>query len=166
MKPRRLSMPFWCVGNPVGDPFGPPVMDRLSSLEVCDILCRARSEHLIDYTAAHDDDLVAWDPERLEDGLDPSSPASGTLRALKEKLDAAELPVIMVTCGLHGNPVFRNGGLANPNPEMRLLAARKVMRTIRIGNFLGAEYLTYWVARGLVEAVLKEVCLDALDIAL
>ncbi len=53
----------------------------------------------------------------------------------------------MVTCGLHGNPVFRNGGLANPNPEVRLLAARKVMRTIRIGNFLGAQYLTYWVAR-------------------
>ena len=53
----------------------------------------------------------------------------------------------MVTCSLHGNPVFRNGGLTNPNPEIRLLAARKVMRTIRIGNFLGAEYLTYWVAR-------------------
>jgi xylose isomerase len=70
-----------------------------------------------------------------------------TLRALKAKLDAAELPMVMVTCSLHGNPVFRNGGLTNPNPEIRLLAARKVMRTIRIGNFLGAEYLTYWVAR-------------------
>jgi xylose isomerase len=147
MKPRRLSMPFWCVGNPVGDPFGPPVMDRLSSLEVCEILCRARSEHLIDYTAAHDDDLVAWDPKHLEDDLDPSSPASATLQALKERLEAAELPLIMVTCSLHGDPVFRNGGLANPNPEIRLLAARKVMRTIRIGNFLGARYLTYWVAR-------------------
>lgn len=147
MKTRKLSMPFWCVGNPVGDPFGPSVMDKLTSLEVCDILCRARSEHLIDYTAAHDDDLVAWDPKRLEDDLDPSSPASQTLRALKEKLDAAELPVIMVTCGLHGNPVFRNGGLANPSAEVRLLAARKVMRAIRIGNFLGARYLTYWVAR-------------------
>jgi xylose isomerase len=140
-------MPFWCVGNPVGDPFGPAVMDHLSSLEVCDILCRARGEHLIDYTAAHDDDLVAWDPNRLEDDLDPASPASTTLRALKDKLETAELPVIMVTCGLHGNPVFRNGGLTNPNPEIRLLAARKVMRTIRIGNLLGAEYLTYWVAR-------------------
>ncbi len=61
-RPRKLSMPFWCVGNPVGDPFGPAVMDRISSLEVCDILCKARSEKLIDFTAAHDDDLVAWDP--------------------------------------------------------------------------------------------------------
>jgi len=147
MKPRKLSMPFWCVGNPVGDPFGPAVMDRLSSLEVCDILCRARAERLIDFTAAHDDDLVAWDPKHLEDDLDPASPASTTLASLKEKLEAAELPFIMVTCGLHGNPVFRNGGLANPNPEVRLLAARKVMRAIRIGNYLGAQYLTYWVAR-------------------
>ena len=147
MKNRKLSMPFWCVGNPVGDPFGGAIMDRLSSLEVCDLLCKARAEKLIDFTSAHDDDLVAWDPRHLEDDKDPDSPASKTLRAIKEKLDAAELKVVMVTCSLHGNPVFRNGGLTNPNPEVRLLAARKVMRTIRIGNSLGAEYLTYWVAR-------------------
>jgi xylose isomerase len=122
-------------------------MDRISPVEVCDLLCKARQERLIDFTAAHDDDLVAWDPARLEDDLDPQSPASRTLREIKEKLAAAELPVAMITCSLHGNPVFRNGGLTNPNPEVRLLAARKVMRTIRIGTCLGAEYFTYWVAR-------------------
>jgi xylose isomerase len=147
MKARKLSMPFWCVGNPVGDPFGPSVMDRLSSVEVCDLLCKARHEKLIDFTSAHDDDLVAWDPKNPEDDLDPSSPASKTLTTIKEKLEAAELKFIMSTCNLHSNPVFRNGGLANPNPEIRLLAAKKVMRNIRIGNFLGAEYVTYWVAR-------------------
>ena len=144
---RKLSMPFWCVSNPVGDPFGPAVMDRISSVEVCELLCKARGEKLIDFTAAHDDDLVAWDPRNLEDDLDQSSPASQTLRTIKEKLEAAELKFMMITCGLHNNPVFRNGGLTNPNPEVRMLAARKVMRTIRIGNYLGAEYLTYWVAR-------------------
>jgi xylose isomerase len=147
MKNRKLSMPFWCVANPVGDPFGPSVMDRVSSVEACDLLCKAREEKLIDFTSAHDDDLVAWNPRALEDDLDPSSEASATLRAIKGKLDAAELRFMMVTCGLHGNPVFRNGGLSNPSPEIRLLAARKVMRAIRIGNYLGAEYLTYWVAR-------------------
>jgi xylose isomerase len=146
-KNRKISMPFWCVANPVGDPFGPSVMDRITSVEACDLLCKAREEKLIDYTSAHDDDLVAWNPKKLEDDLDPSSEASATLRTIKGKLDAAELRFMMVTCGLHGNPVFRNGGLTNPNPEIRLLAARKVMRAIRIGNYLGAEYLTYWVAR-------------------
>jgi xylose isomerase len=147
MKLRKLSMPFWCVGNPVGDPFGPHVMDRLSSVEICDLLCKARSEKLIEATSAHDDDLVPWDPKHLEDDLDPSSEAYKTLRVIKDKADAAELKFAMVTCSLHGNTVFRNGGLTNPNPEVRLLAARKVMRTIRIGNFLGADFLTYWVAR-------------------
>jgi xylose isomerase len=147
MKTRKISMPFWCVGNPVGDPFGPAVMDRLTSLEVCDLLCKARQEKLIDFTSAHDDDMVPWNPKSLEDDQDPSSETYRLLRALKEKMDAVELPMKMVTCSLHGNPVFRNGGLTNPNPEVRLLAARKVMRTIRIGNFFGAEYLTYWVAR-------------------
>jgi xylose isomerase len=122
-------------------------MDRISSLEVCDLLCKARQEKLIDFTAAHDDDLVAWNTKSLEDDQDPASETSRTLRALKEKMDAVELQMKMVTCSLHGNPVFRNGGLTNPNPEVRLLAARKVMRTLRIGNFFGAEYLTYWVAR-------------------
>lgn len=152
MKLRKLSMPFWCVANPVGDPFGPHVMDRVTPLETADLLCKARQEKLIDFTAAHDDDLVPWDPAHPEDDLDGASEAGRMLAALKEKLDAAELRMMMVTCSLHGNPVFRNGGLANPSPEVRLLAAKKVMRTVRIGNRLGAEYLTYWVARDGFEA--------------
>ncbi len=147
MKPRKLSMPFWCVGATVKDPFGPTVMDALTSVEVCDILCKARQEKLIDFTSAHDDDLVSWDPGNPEDDLDPGSQTSKTLKAIKEKMDAVELKFTMVTCSLHGDTVFRNGGLTNPNPEIRLLAAQKVMRTIRIGNYLGAEYMTYWVAR-------------------
>jgi xylose isomerase len=147
MKNRKLSMPFWCVANPVGDPFGRAIMDRIPSVEVADLLCKAREEKLIDFTSAHDDDLVAWDPHHLEDDQDPSSQASKTLKTIKEKADAAELKFAMITCSLHENPLFRNGGLTNPNPEVRMLAARKVMRTIRIGNYLGADYLTYWVAR-------------------
>jgi xylose isomerase len=144
---RKLSMPFWCVGNPVGDPFGPAVMDKLTSLEICDILCDARKKGLINFTSAHDDDLVDWDPVHPMDDTDKNSKASKTLRALKNKMDAAGLQMKMITCSLHGNPVFRNGGLTNPDPEIRALAAQKVMRTIRIGNFFGAEFMTYWVAR-------------------
>jgi xylose isomerase len=144
---RKASMPFWCVGNPVGDPFGVSVMDSLSSLEVGDILCWAKKEKLIDFTSAHDDDLVSWDPKNPEDDLDPKSRAYKTLRELKRRMDKVGLPLIMITCNLHTNPVFRNGGLTNPDPEIRILAARKVMRALRIGNFFGAKYSTYWVAR-------------------
>jgi len=143
----KLSMPFWCVGNTVRDPFGGPVMDGVSSVEVCATLCQARDEGLIDYTSAHDDDLVEWIPSTPHDDLDSSSKTSKTLREIKAMMDKSKLSMKMVTCSLHGNSVFRNGGLTNPDADIRALAAQKVMRTIRIGNFFGAEYLTYWVAR-------------------
>ena len=78
---------------------------------------------------------------------DPSSECYKTIHAIKEKMDKVGLKMKMVTCSLHGDKVFRNGGLTNPDPEIRALAAQKVMRTLRIGNFFGAEYFTYWVAR-------------------
>jgi len=144
---RKLSMPYWCVGNPVGDPFGPAVMDRVSSVAVTDILCEAKKDGLIDFTSAHDDDLVTWDPYNENDDTDPKSDTYKTLKTIKDKLERAGLQFKMATCSLHGDPVFRNGGITNPDPRVRLLAAKKVMRSLRIGHFLGAEYFTYWVAR-------------------
>jgi xylose isomerase len=122
-------------------------MDGFSPLEVCKTLCEAREKGLIDYTSAHDDDLVTWNPANSQDDLDSSSETSKTLRTMKDMMDKAKLQVKMVTCSLHGNSVFRNGGLTNPDPDIRALAAQKVMRTLRIGNFFGAEFMTYWVAR-------------------
>ena len=143
----KLSMPYWCVGNPVADPFGPPVMDSINSIEITDILCDAKKDGLIDYTSAHDDDLVPWNPNEPEDDLDKNSDVYHTLNIIKNKLDDAEVKFKMISCNLHADPIFRNGGLSNPDPRIRLLVAQKVMRALRIGHFLGAEYFTYWVAR-------------------
>jgi xylose isomerase len=144
---RKLSLPFWCVGNPVGDPFGPGVLDKVDSLEVADILCGAAKDKLIDYTAGHDCDLVPWDPKNPEDDRDQSSETYKTLKKIKEKFEKIGLQYKMIGCNLHENRVFRNGGLANPDPRVRVLAAQKTMRALRIGSFLGAEFVTYWVAR-------------------
>ena len=97
MEKRKLSMPFWCVANPVGDPFGGHVMDRMSSVEISELLCKAKKENLIDYTSAHDDNLVAWDPENSKDDLDPDSETSKTLREIKSRMDKAALKMMMVT---------------------------------------------------------------------
>lgn len=144
---KQLSMPYWCVKSTCGDPFGGPVMDSITAIEACDILCEAKKEGLIDFTSTHDDDIVAWDPMNPMDDQDPSSECYKTIHTLKEKMDKVGLKMIMVTCSLHGDKLFRNGGLTNPDPEIRALAAQKVMRTLRIGNFFGAQYFTYWVAR-------------------
>ena len=64
MNKRKLSMPFWCVGNSVGDPFGPAVMDKLTPLEVAIFYVMRKKKDLIDFTSTHDDDLVDWDPKQ------------------------------------------------------------------------------------------------------
>ena len=141
------SMPFWCVGNPLGDPFGGPVLPKIDSLEVAKLLAEAAQDGLIECTSFHDDDLVPWDPKRPEDDLDPASEVYAKLRAIKKVLDGAGLKVNTATCGLHGNALFRKGGLTNPDPKVRALAKRKVERTLRIGALFGAKHYTYWVAR-------------------
>lgn len=143
----QRSMPFWCVANPLSDPFGPAVMPKIDSLDTAKLLAEAAQEGLIEMTAFHDDDLVPWDPTHPEDDLDPSSAVYQKLHAIKAVLDDAGLVVNTATCSLHGNPLFRDGGLTNPDPEIRKLAALKVERTLRIGTFLGARHYVYWVAR-------------------
>lgn len=146
------SMPFWCVGNPLGDPFGSQVLKPLDSIKLAEILKWSANQGLIEATGFHDDDLVEWDPERPNDDMDPKSETSRTIRAIKKILDNSGLTVNTATCNLHGNPIFRRGGLTNPDRAIRDLARRKVERSIRMGNMLGARHFTYWVARDGFEA--------------
>ena len=152
-----LSMPFWCVANPLGDPFGGPVMSKEDSLVTARILADAAKEGLISMTSFHDDDIVDWDPENPEDDLDPASPVYKKLREIKAILDDAGITVNTVTCSLHGNKIFRDGGLCNPDPAIRAIAAKKVERILRIGVLFNAKHFTYWVARDGFEV---PVCTD------
>ncbi len=141
------SMPFWCVGNPLGDPFGSAILPKIDSLEVAQLLADAARQGLIEATSFHDDDLVPWNPDHPNDDLDPSSETSKKLEAIRTLLDRAGLSTNTATCSLHGHPLFRRGGLTNPDPAIRRLARSKVERSIRIGHRFGARYFTYWVAR-------------------
>lgn len=141
------SMPFWCVANPLADPFGGDVQPKPDSLETAKLLARAKKEGLIDATAFHDDDLVPWDPENPEDDLDPKSETYKKLHAIRDVLRKAGVKCNSIPCSLHGNKIFRAGGLTNPDPKIRELAKKKVERALRIGNFMGTKYFIYWVAR-------------------
>ena len=141
------SMPFWCVGNPLGDPFGGKVLPAIESVRVADLLAEAARAGLIEATSFHDDDLVAWNPDQPDDDLDRHSPTSQTLDAIQRRLNQAGLQVNTATCSLHGHTLFRRGGLTNPDAAIRKLARLKVERTLRIGSRLGAGHFTYWVAR-------------------
>jgi len=141
------SMPFWCVANSLADPFAGPVLPKIDSLDTAKLLAEAAKAGLIEMTSFHDDDLVPWDPAQLNDDMDPKSATYQKLRAIKKILDDAGLKINTATCSLHGNAIFRAGGLTNPDPKIRELARRKVERCIRIGALFKADYYTYWVAR-------------------
>lgn len=141
------SMPFWCVANPLSDPFGGPVLEKIDPCDTARLLAEAKKEGWIEGTGFHDDDLIPWDPENPEDDLDPKSSASAKLCEIKEILDQAGIVMNSAVCSLHGNKLFRNGGLCNPDPEIRKLAVLKVRRALRLGHFFGAKYYIYWVAR-------------------
>ncbi len=153
----KRSMPFWCVGNPLSDPFGGAILDKIDSLEVAKIIAWAGSQGLIEATGFHDDDLVPWDPNNLEDDLDPSSETYKKLREIKAVLDQAGVEFNSAVCSLHGHKMFRDGGLCNPDPAIRALAAKKVERALRMGQFFGAKNYIYWVARDGFEV---PVCTD------
>ncbi|MBR2905538.1 MAG: hypothetical protein IKC08_06535, partial [Lentisphaeria bacterium] len=89
----QRSMPFWCVGSPLSDPFGGGVMEKLDSLEIAKIIAWAGKKGYIEATSYHDDDLVPWDPAHPEDDLDPASPVYKRLRELKAIFDEAGLEV-------------------------------------------------------------------------
>jgi len=153
---KGVSMPVWPVLYRGADPFGQAVVPEMSSVEACRLLCRAKKEGLITHTSFHDDDLIPWDPNALMDvAADPKCKAAETLQEIKAILDEAGLKVNTATCNLHANPLFRRGGLTNPDPKIRELARFKVERTLYIGNMLGAKYFTYWVARDGFEVAWK-----------
>ena len=117
------SMPFWCVANPLADPFGGNVQPKPDSLDVAKMLAKACKAGLIEMTSTHDDDLVPWDPEHPEDDLDPKSEVYKKLRAIKKVLRDGGLKVNMVTCSLHGNPIFRAIREIGVFPRLSMIAS-------------------------------------------
>ncbi|MBI5531002.1 MAG: TIM barrel protein [Candidatus Doudnabacteria bacterium] len=151
---RRLrSGALWTVKYQGADPFGGPVLKPMSVLKAMSILAWAKTSGYIDLFSAHDDDLLGWDPDDPEDYKNPKHPIHEELRAIKAVMDKAGLKMHMITCSLHGHPMFTAGGFTNRDAAIRVLAIKKALRCAWIGNFLGAEFITYWVARDGFESV-------------
>lgn len=139
--------PYWTGEYMGADQFGPPILRPVDSLLMTDLICGAVEAGLVEAASAHDDDLVNWNPDEPEDDLKENGPVAERILTIRQKLDAGDAGFHMITCCLHGHPMFRRGGLTNPDPKIRAFAKSKVMRALRIGHKLGAKVGTYWVAR-------------------
>ena len=135
----RFSFGLWTVGNIGIDPFGEPVREALSPVQLVELLAEVGAWGV----NLHDNDLVPIDASAHE--------RDQIVSDFRKALDATGLVVPMATTNLFRDPVFRDGAFTANDPRVRALAIRKTMRAIDLGVELGATTYVFWGGREGVE---------------
>ena len=135
----RFSFGLWTVGNVGIDPFGEPVREALSPVQLVELLAEVGAWGV----NLHDNDLVPIDASPHE--------REQIVSDFRKALDATGLVVPMATTNLFRDPVFRDGAFTANDPRVRALALRKTMLAIDLGVELGATTYVFWGGREGVE---------------
>ena len=131
----KFTFGLWTVGNIGRDPFGAPVRDPLTPVELVYLLAEVGAYGV----NLHDNDLVPIDatpPERDKIVSD-----------FKRAVDESGLVVPMATTNLFGDPAFKDGAFTANDPKVRAYALQKTMNAIDLGVELGAEIYVFWGGR-------------------
>jgi xylose isomerase len=131
----KFSFGLWTVGNTGGDPFGEPVRDAMSPVEIVHMLAEVGAWGV----NFHDNDLVPIDATPTE--------RDAVVAAFKQALDETGIVVPMATTNLFGDPAFRDGAFTNNDPAVRAYALQKTMRAMDLGAEFGAQYYVFWGGR-------------------
>ncbi len=131
----RFTFGLWTVGNVGRDPFGTPVRDPISPVEIVHMLADVGA-YGVNY---HDTDLVPIDASPSEERQ--------IIDDFKAALAATGLKVPMATCNMFTEPIFKDGAFTSNNAKVRAYALHKTMKTMHIGVELGAELFVFWGGR-------------------
>jgi xylose isomerase len=136
----KFTFGLWTVGNIGRDPFGGPVREIISPVEICDLLGEVGA-YGVNF---HDNDLIPIDAGQTQrDDL-----VKGFKRALKDN----GLVVPMATTNLFSDPVFKDGAFTSNNAQIRAYAIQKTMRAMDLGAECGAKIYVFWGGREGVES--------------
>ena len=136
----KFTFGLWTVGSTGRDPFGGPVREPLSAVELVHLLAEVGA-YGVNF---HDNDLVPFDAtpnERVR-----------IVGDFKKALAATGLVVPMATTNLFGHPVFKDGAFTSNDPKVRKFALQKTMQGIDLGVELGAKLYVFWGGREGVES--------------
>jgi xylose isomerase len=136
----KFTFGLWTVGNPGRDPFGAPVRDILSPVEIVHLLADVGAFGV----NLHDNDLVPIDATPAE--------RDRIVRDFKAALQATGLVVPMATTNLFFDPAFKDGAFTANDPRVRAYALQKTIRAIELSVELGAEVYVFWGGREGVES--------------
>jgi xylose isomerase len=131
----RFTFGLWTVGNIGRDPFGDPVRQVLTPIQLVQLLAEVGA-YGVNF---HDNDLVPSDATAAE--------RDRIVKDFKRALNDTGLVVPMATTNLFTDPVFRDGAFTAHDPRVRAYALRKTMRAIDLGVELGARVYVCWGGR-------------------
>jgi len=140
-KPKqKFTFGLWTVGNTGGDPFGGPVREKKSPVELVHLLAEVGAWGV----NFHDNDLVPIDATPAE--------RDQIVRDFRQALAETGLVVPMATTNLFADPIFKDGAFTANDPKVRAFALQKTMNAIDLGVELGAKIYVFWGGREGVES--------------
>lgn len=146
----RFTFGLWTVGNIGRDPFGGPVRDVISPVDIVYLLAEVGA-YGVNY---HDNDLIPIDATPDEERQ--------IIKDFKAALNATGIKMPMATTNLFTDPIFKDGAFTSNDPRVRAYAYQKVLRTIDIGVDLGAKVFVFWGGREGTETDASKNAADAI----
>ena len=131
----KFTFGLWTIGNIGRDPFGGPVREQKSPVELVQLLAEVGAWGV----NFHDNDLVPIDATPAE--------RDRIVRDFKAALREMGLVVPMATTNLFSDPIFKDGAFTSNDPKVRAYALQKTMNAIDLGVDLGAKIYVFWGGR-------------------
>jgi xylose isomerase len=131
----KFTFGLWTVGNIGRDPFGGPVREPKSPVELVHLLSEVGA-YGVNF---HDNDLVPIDATPAE--------RDQIVRDFKAALMETGLVVPMATTNLFSDPIFKDGAFTSNDARVRAYALQKTMNAIDLGVELGAKVYVFWGGR-------------------
>ena len=134
-KSDRFTFGLWTLQNNGRDPFGEPTRPGYDPLTMLDKL----ADLGVYGVNLHDHDLLGFGKSIAEQ--------DSIIAAFKQRLSDTGLCVPMATTNLFTHPIFRDGAFTSNDPKVRAFALQKTMRSMDVGNELGAKVYVFWGGR-------------------
>ena len=131
----RFTFGLWTVGNIGRDPFGGPVREQKSPVELVHLLAEVGA-YGVNF---HDNDLIPIDATSAE--------RDRIVRDFKSALRETGMVVPMATTNLFSDPIFKDGAFTSNDSKVRAYALQKTMNAIDLGVELGAQVYVFWGGR-------------------
>ena len=146
----HFTFGLWTVGNPGRDPFGEPVRQPISPVQIVHLLAEVGAMGV----NFHDNDLVPIDAS--------PSQRDQIVKDFKKALADTGLKVPMATTNLFTDPAFKDGAFTSNDAKVRAYALQKTIRSMDLGYELGARIYVMWGGREGVESDATKNPLDSM----